>query len=383
MKSYLVAVALLVASSATFAQGAKVMSALNYIKFEPYELDKAKSNIDEAIEHPKTMSSAKTWFARGKVYSLIHITQDTTYNDIKKGALNTAVESLEKAKSFEDFDKKVDKDEFDNLYKMLSNYAFDYAVQKYNEKDYDGATMYFNKTAEIKSSYNEIDTLAYFNAGLACELNNKPEEAIKYYQKCLDVGYRGAEMYNDVANMFQRAKLDEKAFPVLAEGRKKYPTDQALLTNEINLYLRNEKFDEALGNLTLAIENDPSNASFYYARGTLYNRNGDNDKAEQDYLKAIELDQSNFDAYYNLGALYFNQGAEYVNKINQIKDNAKYAAEKKNADKIFEKSLPYLERALELNPDDNSTLQSLKQLYVRLGMNEKYKVIDEKIKSKN
>ena len=39
--------------------------------------------------------------------------------------------------------------------------------------------------------------------------------------------------------------------------------------------------------------------------------------------------------------------------------------------------LPYLEKALELMPDDVNTMVSLKEIYTRLGMTEKLKMIDE------
>jgi tetratricopeptide (TPR) repeat protein len=154
-----------------------------------------------------------------------------------------------------------------------------------------------------------------------------------------------------------------------------------LLTQETNIYLKAGKKEEALKNLNEAIEADPNNATFYFARGAIYNELGELDKAIEDYKKAIELDEKYFDAYYNLGALYFNQAAEYFNKIQTITDNTKYQEEKKKADEMFQKALPYLEKAHELNPTDKPTMQSLKQLYVRTGNMDKYNEIKEKLQN--
>jgi hypothetical protein len=43
---------------------------------------------------------------------------------------------------------------------------------------------------------------------------------------------------------------------------------------------------------------------------------------------------------------------------------------------------PYLERANKLNPTDESTLLSLKQLYVRTGETEKYEAIKKQLEKK-
>ena len=47
---------------------------------------------------------------------------------------------------------------------------------------------------------------------------------------------------------------------------------------------------------------------------------------------------------------------------------------------VFKQALPFLEKAAELNPTDRNTLMSLKQLYARLGMNDKYKEVEQKLK---
>jgi tetratricopeptide (TPR) repeat protein len=53
---------------------------------------------------------------------------------------------------------------------------------------------------------------------------------------------------------------------------------------------------------------------------------------------------------------------------------------KAKGDKYLEDSLPYLEKALELNPTDYNTLFSLKQIYSRTGQVEKYNEVNDKLK---
>jgi tetratricopeptide (TPR) repeat protein len=93
------------------------------------------------------------------------------------------------------------------------------------------------------------------------------------------------------------------------------------------------------------------------------------DEAVAAYKKSIELKPDNFDAVYNLGALYFNDGAELANKANKIPANkvAEYDAAKKKFEAKFKDALPYLEKAHQINPTDIATMESLRQLYARLG----------------
>ena len=80
-------------------------------------------------------------------------------------------------------------------------------------------------------------------------------------------------------------------------------------------------------------------------------------------------------------ALYFNQAVEMVNAANEIppSENKKYQAAIEEANKVFEKGLPYLEKAHEIQPEDESTMRSLKDMYIRLSLDDKYNEIKAKL----
>jgi hypothetical protein len=68
-------------------------------------------------------------------------------------------------------------------------------------------------------------------------------------------------------------------------------------------------------------------------------------------------------------------------------DNAKYMEELKKADSWFDKSMPFMEKCVELMPKDKSSLESVKNLYYRLMSKDKakwepkYNEIVERIKN--
>jgi len=361
--------------SAGYGQGNRVLNAYNYLKSGDYDL--AKENIDAASVHPKTMAQGKTWYYRGQIYEGIYLSPEEKYAPLKEGALLEATEAYEKA--MEIGSKMYTDREVRNRYRRMANLCFSQGVTYYNEKDYKTAITYFETCQRVKASFDVVDSLALYNEALAYENLENYDKAITGYKKCIEINYNAEICYGNLAYIYQGQGDEEAMLSIVKEGRQKFPNNQDLLTTEINLYLKQNKLAEALDNLNLAIGNDPGNAILLFARGTIFNNSEDVEKAEADYLKAIELKPDYFDALYNLGALYFNLGADKINDANEVVENSLYKKLKEEATAYFEKALPYLEKAHELNPSDKSTMESLKQLYVRLGQTEKYNAINEKL----
>lgn len=359
-------------STFSYAQKAKVTSAYNYNNYG--ELDKAQEAIDQAIADPSTAGFWKAWMFRGDIYVSIARTQDENFKKLSPDPVKVAYESYKKVYSLDD-SKKLDMNELNQKYRSMYPMAFNVGIEAYNEKNYDRARQYFMVCEDVNKHFGITDTLSMYNVALTSDLLNDVSTAEAYYQKCIDAGYKGDNTYVELVNLYLKNEMEEKAKETLKKARKDYPDSQPIITTELNIYLANEQYDEALKNLDAAIKNDPSNDIFYYARGTIYNNKGENEKAEADYLKAVELNNDNFDAFYNLGALYYNNGADAINACNEIKDNNEYKKCKDKANLIFEKAVPYLERAYELNPEDQNTLNSLKQTYVRTGQTEKYNAL--------
>ncbi len=153
-----------------------------------------------------------------------------------------------------------------------------------------------------------------------------------------------------------------------------------LVVELINHYLATKQISEAKNYLEMAIQNDTGNPTYYFALGTIYDSNDKNyEKAIEYYKKAIELKSDVFDYQYNLGAIYFNQAADIYNQANNEPDNNKYKALKSKGDEKMKQSIPYLEEANKLNPNDLPTLESLKIAYYRLQMLDKYDIVKKKI----
>jgi len=159
------------------------------------------------------------------------------------------------------------------------------------------------------------------------------------------------------------------------------------------MYLAFGEDNKALEQLKLIATADTANPSVFYAMGTLYNKVYNDttktkevrkdmlDKAVLAYEKAITINPNYFEPFFNLGIMYNNVAAEILLKANNLPNDAtaEYDKLKLEADSYLTKALPYLEKALEINPTDMDTMMALKQLYVRLKQTDKAKAINEKI----
>lgn len=74
-------------------------------------------------------------------------------------------------------------------------------------------------------------------------------------------------------------------------------------------YLKQNKIDDAITELTRAIELNPKSDKAYYDRGRAYDAKGDTDKAIEDYTKAIEIHWAE-----SIQSAYNNRGLDYEKK---------------------------------------------------------------------
>jgi tetratricopeptide (TPR) repeat protein len=315
------------------------------------------------------MNKENTWYYRGLIYD--KICNDVVLAEKYPDACRLAMQSF--AKSME-INKNSDYME-DMALRGIGLFASEFGkgVNHYNKKEYDKSLSVFEFLLTIVSN----DSLSMLNAGLSAEKLKDYTKAKNYFGKLMQMKYNSPRIYNQYA-VIQKSENDTAgALETLKKARQIYPDDMGLIIEEANIYLATNKAKEAIETLTTAVEKDPQNAQLYYARANNYSTQKEIQKAKADYLKSVELDPNFFDAHYNLGGMLFNEGAELVNKANNLPPaKAKeYDALKKQADEKFKESLPYLEKAREIRTKDIDTLNTLKQLYARLGDNVKYEKI--------
>jgi len=280
------------------------------------------------------------------------------------------------------------------------------ASGKYKAEKYEDAASYFYKTAVINSAlYETKDTANFYNACVSASKTKNTEKIIEYNSKMIEANIASPYNYESIY-VAQLSKVDSaSAMETLRKGRVAFPDDGGLLAQETNIFLQKGRQQEALTNLKLSIQKDPSNGLYYFICGQIYENMADpKDKltgkeiekpknfdelfknAESNYLKAIELSASNqemlYNSTYNLGAMYNNYGGYLANyKIEKITDAAKRQKENEaRAQEYYKKAIPYLEKALSIHSDDRSTMSALRKLYLLTGDDAKAKDMSAKLK---
>ncbi|MER2999431.1 tetratricopeptide repeat protein [Pontibacter populi] len=358
------------------AQNSAVNSAI--LSHKNGTLDKAQASIDQAIAHDKTKDKAKTWFTRGAIY------QDIIGHPIY-GKL--ATEETPKI-VFEAYDKTIALDGKDGQYgkqvpaklEALYGQVLNQAVEFHNSQVWDKAIA--NYELALKAKPGDTTALKY---GAYAAINNKDyPKAISFYDKLIASGKADEDAYKTKVQLLQESEAsDEQVMAALAEGLKAYPNSVYLMQEELRYYLKNDRADEAMAKLEKTIAADPNNASLYAVLGNLQEKKNDMAGAYKSYQKAIEIDPKNFDAYYNLAVLEFNKGVAVSKKAEKM-DYATYQKKGKaieaEANKHFQASVPYFEKAIEIQPEDQSTLRNLMSVYTRLGRKADAERINKKLK---
>jgi tetratricopeptide (TPR) repeat protein len=345
---------------------------------------KAAEYIDKAIEDPKANIKEKTWRYRGNIYT--NLAADSALYTQVPDALEKAAMSLIKADEL-DVKKRYESERQADVARGAS-IAGNAGISYFNAGVFGRAGELFVTAAEMTQMLGAVDTMAIFNSALCFEKANLNDRAVEQYMMCGAYGYQVPEVFLFVANIHKMEGDTAKALTTLQNARGDFPREQALIIEELNIYLVAGEFERAKENLMLAAEQDPTNEILWFSLGSVYDNLNMQDEAVEAYGKSLGIKPDYFDANYNLGALYFNKAVQMVNDANDMwkprmskDESAKQTEMEKGGKAMFSTALPYLEKALEVDPEDRETLRSLRDIYARVGLDDKMLEVSAKLKS--
>lgn len=418
MKKYFLILTAAATTSVAFAQKSKVVSAFNYNKAftrsqKCNELKDGLEAINQAKDHEQTKSWAKTWYYRGNLYYNVIASGKDECKAMAPEALEECTDSYLKALvlNFDDPElKKLDLEKQEDMMKFFTalqsnpkvddelytadimgrkfpGLAGEYAnkgITQFGAKDYKGAQESFTKSMMLSQMTGKVDTMTLYNTALASEYAEDFETAKQLYDGLImmkyNVGDAGPDLYRSMSRIYKNEGNAEKAMEYIKKGREAYPNNNNLIVEELEDYLKNDKHEEALANLKTAIANDPNNPVLHFAKGTVHESLKQEAEAIASYEKAMEIKPDYYDAAFNLGAYFFNKGADKKNEANKLplSESKKYDALNAEAKTEFEKSIPYIEKAHNLKPEDVDTGNMLIKLYTHTGQYDKVKEIKAK-----
>ncbi|MFA9391368.1 MAG: tetratricopeptide repeat protein [Prolixibacteraceae bacterium] len=388
MKKIVTLLSLLIVTTAVFSQKGKVTSALGYK--ESGDLVKAYENIQEALDSTnekstKSIGWPRAWQVQGEILQEIYRMGKT---EIVSDPLFAALKSYLRAIELDE-DGKFSKSMMVDLTFLQTDFS-NYAIKTYEAEQFDIAMKCFenymivSNLPVMKTTDAEVvDTAIIYNAGLAAFKSQNWDKAIKYFKKSSLNGYNGPISSYYAFKSYQEKGDTLASIDYLKESFEKYPDNETLLVELINYYISTGKSDNAINYLNLAIEKQPDNVSYYTAKGSTLERLGREDEAVAVYKEAIAKDENQYTSYYNLGVIYYNRGVNVLNDAVQLPPNAtkEYDAKIEEGNEYLKDALPYIEKAYSIDSSEIAIMESLRLIYYRLKMTEKYEEINTKVQN--
>ena len=316
---------------------------------------------------------------------------------IKKQVLDNAYETAKESllKAYE-----LDNAQADKIKELLTSLAKHYeglGNASLEILEYPNAIDAYMKAAALQENpiFGKVDPRYYFFAGqLAAFLGAQNIQYFidgeKYLNKALELGYNDEQgnIYYFLFHCYygQRENNKEnliKAKNALLEGIEKYPRNERIMEGLIQLYTSEEGVGDPadlIGRIDKMLAEKPDNTDLWFARGQVFFKLKNFDECIKSFEKINELKPNDYDTNFYLGYFYMAKGDEvnraFNARLDSINSQDDYQAGLKEVNAAYMKSLPWLEKAMELKPESVDCAEYLKILCFRLrnepGISEKY-----------
>lgn len=404
MKKVILSLFLVLSVTLSFAQKKNVSKAKNLTLMENADFTAAREAIQPAFNDSTTMYDAATWYVAGTIgykendalFQKMVLGQEVdqvqkgkaimeSYNYFLKAC---ALDSLpdEKGKIKPRFTKDV-KNKIKEYFQSQTNLV-GYGAFLFEKKDYLGAVEVFETYLNVpslpimKGEKFPVDStykmIKYYTA-VACTYGKLNDKAIYWYEDLKDDNYEALIVHQLLYEEYKNKQDTVKYVQILNEGFEKFPAEPWFLQNLINYYIFSNKTDEAMAYLTKAIERQPNTAQYHFVLGNLEESRGNIQQARLAFDQALKLDSTMADAWAGIGRIYYNKAVKMYDDANNIKENKAYLAAKQKADKVFIESIPFFQKASEINPEELEYKRTLRTLYYRLKMDKEYESVSKEL----
>lgn len=388
IKSFILATAFSVSTLMVFAQKGEVTSArTNYEKFLGLKdaismmlaipnLKAAKTSIDKAVVHAKTLEDPTAWTYKALIYGEMALLDSVPATS--KPLIDEAKAAHKKASELDKAGEN--KANLEIVYgSVFSQYELNQGVKAYQTNDFANAYTAFNNAL----SFRPGDTTITYYAGLSAINAKNYKAGIQSYESLIKTNFSANnQIYLDLSRLYTMEGDTARAIVVASEGATKF-NDANLATQEIELSLMSGKQKEVISKISEQAQKDPQNKLYPYYLGIAYSTIGESSKAEEAYLLALKIDPNFADASTNIGGIILNKGINLFNKANQLPPNQQkeYEAMIKLGEVELEKALPFLIKSSELDPKSRIALENLKTYYVIKRNQEKVTEITLKLEN--
>ena len=412
MKKTLIMAALVLISAGCFAQKANVKKAKNLALQETPDFSGARAAINEALTNEETKDLADTWYTAGLIgYQELTKENEKTYlgqaRDEKRAG-EAVVESFDYWMKAADLagqkvlDKKgnevlADKKTYALLQKKVLEYYKNQELVKYgiylnDQRDFATAYGVFQRhlsIPELSLMQNEklqkempkdsiYDQYKYYTAIFAIQAEMHPE-AIAVLEEMKNGNYEAITVNQFLYQEYVNVQDTANYVRVLQDAVVRFPQEPWFLQNLINHYIFSGQEQEAINYLDQAIAREPNVAQYHLIKGNLNENQKNYEAALADFDRALAIDPTMADAEAGKGRVYYNQAVKMNEDAALIADAKEYKKALEEMNAMFRQSMPFFEKAHELAPDNRDYMITLRGLYYRFDMTDKYNAINEEL----
>ncbi|KGN94190.1 tetratricopeptide repeat protein [Porphyromonas crevioricanis] len=387
----------LCATAGAMAQKSNVSAAEKRAEQSKPDFEEARTLINAAKENPETANDAKTY------YTAAHIaeTEFRYWLDKQQKGEEVDVDKMYAAvlRIFPEAMKAGELDNMPNekgkikpryakklaeLLKRDLTYVYNAGVVYSQANDMNKSLDAFEQYYKIKSlgmfaSDPEVSTQDSSSVGVAVIVaematrTNQPDRALNILSIVEGAarGDQGCQVLRGKASAYLAKQDSVEYLNLLQKGAKECANDFFFYASLVDFYGSKGQTDEAIKYLEDAITIAPNNAQLYLVMGDLFHvQKNDIETSIKWYSKALQIKPDDAEVNFKYANALFNEAAELKSATNYN------PAMEAKANELLKQSLPLLEKADALRPDDSKILYMLKNVYYNLKMMDQYKAIE-------
>ena len=408
-KSLILAVVVLMGTSCFAQKNPLVKKAKSYAMAETPDFTAARATIEEAIEAAPT---AETYYWAGMI-GFQEMTQEN-YNQMMGKGINQAKagQAVEESYAYwlkadelaqvpvlnkKGVEVPTDPKMRGNISKKMLEYYKNQELVKYGiylneQRDFAGAYQAFKlhtdmpdlammQDAKIQKEMPRDTTYEQYKyyAAIFAVQAEMHEEAVAVLETMKDGEYEAISVNQFLYQEYVALKDTAKFVQTLQDAIVRFPGEPWFLQNLINYYIFSGQEQTAVEYLAKAIEREPNVAQYHHIKGNLDENLGNYDAALADFDEALRCDPNLADAMAGKGRVYYNQAVKLNEAAALIQDNKAYKKALDEMNSVFRQSLPFFEKAHEMEPENRDYMIVLKGLYYRFHDDAKYEAIVEEM----
>jgi tetratricopeptide (TPR) repeat protein len=347
----------------------------------------AKEVIDEAFHKPEMLKNARAWYTKGRIYHEIFKNDGPELTQFKTDPVAFVSEVIEAYQKTQELTGRGN-----NLYILANNQLEMLWVESMNKgydhfqnQEYTDAVRSFDIAKVVKPQ----DTTAMLYTGVSAQQAGAYQLAIDNYSSMKAIAPLSKTVYRSIllCHQAQKSPVDVR-LDAVEDAIFNYPDHVPFIIEENRLLVSLGRFEAAESRLKTVIKRSPKAYDLRLIRADLYDRmfrtaylNGRPERSElyfdmasADYEFFIEAFPDHFKANHNYAVMINERANRYYVKANLLSEEEYQISGKEVEEQGHSwtrRALPYMERALSINPNDGDVLKALKAFYQRLKLDEK------------